>query len=673
MKPRFLPLTAMLGLTILCSTFSSFASANAVSPTVKSSQINSKKLMVLAYHEVTSEKDSLIPDYSVTTQEFESHIKWLKANGFQFVNVDQVLDAERGIKVLPNKSVLLTFDDGYQSFYDHAYPIIQKYKVPAVLSVVGAWLQPQQNQIVQFGDAKVRRNKLLSWKELQEMQKSGLVEIGSHSYNLHRGVLGNPQGNNEPAAVTRIYQQASKTYESDSAYAKRIEQDLKTNNNLLKQHGIKSPRVMTWPYGRYNQQTVDIAKRNGMPITLSLDDTSIANNRKFQQGQFSRILVQQGMTSSELAEEIKTREMGLGDQYRAQKVMHVDLDYIYDPDPKQQEKNLGLLIDRIVAMNVNTVYLQAFSDPDGNGSADLVYFPNRYIPMRTDLFNRVSWQIQTRTQVSRVYAWMPVFAWELPKNNPVSKQVVVTQQSQQGKHLNMGYHRLSPFSNDARKTIKGIYQDLGKSASFDGIIFHDDATLSDYEDASPEALKAYSKAGLPTDLAAIRNNEKDMQKWTAFKTRQIDSFAMELANEVRYYQPFLLTARNLYAQVALSAYAENWYSQSLEESLKHYDFTAIMAMPYMEQVEDPYKFYQDIINRVEKYPDGMRKTVFELQSVNWRNNTKVPNKEMADTIRYLYKHGVKHVGYYPDDPIEGHPDPAVLREVFDTKPNRLVP
>jgi hypothetical protein len=51
-------------------------------------------------------------------------------------------------------------------------------------------------------------------------------------------------------------------------------------------------------------------------------------------------------------------------------------------------------------MGVNTVYLQAFSDPDANGSADMVYFPNRHIPMRADLFNRVAWQIQTRTPVS---------------------------------------------------------------------------------------------------------------------------------------------------------------------------------------------------------------------------------------------------------------------------------
>lgn len=171
------------------------------------------------------------------------------------------------------------------------------------------------------------------------------------------------------------------------------------------------------------------------------------------------------------------------------------------------------------------------------------------------------------------------------KTDPVSKDLVVTQQDKTSGHLNMGYIRLSPFSPEARQTIREIYEDLAKSSSFNGILFHDDVTLSDYEDASPDALKAYAKQGLPTDLAKIRANDEDLQKWTAFKTRYLDDFAMQLVDEVRQYEPFLLTARNLYAQVALKPYAENWYSQSLEESLNRYDFTAIMAMPYMEQVK----------------------------------------------------------------------------------------
>lgn len=659
-----------IGMSLCLSLVATFAMADdGVEPDTPPIDLNT--LTVIGYHEIVAKKNAIIPDYAVTTKQFELHLDWLQKNGYHFINVDQLLKANEGKYKLPVKPVLLTVDDGYQSFYQDAYPIIKARKIPVVMSVVGSWLEPKEGSMVQFGDDKLARNKLLSWKELKTMQDSGLVEIGSHSYNLHRGVMGNPQGNSEPAAITRIYDDKNKTYESDRDYTKRITQDLKKNISVFKAHGLRAPRVMVWPYGRYNMETVQIAKKLGMPVAISLDDGP--DHIKKSLGQLNRILVEGDMSTDSLAQEIQNRQMNLGDNNRPQKIMHIDLDYIYDPDPVQQERNLGLLLNRIREMNVNTVYIQAFSDVDANGSADMVYFPNRYIPMRSDLFNRVAWQIETRTKVGRIYAWMPLLAWELPKDNPVAKDLVVTEPSGQGDHLNMGYIRLSPYSPQARQVITGIYQDLAKSTPFNGILFHDDVTLSDYEDASPEAMKYYTEHGLPNNLAQIRNNDELLQKWTALKTDTLDSFALELAGKVRHYQPFLMTARNLYAQVALSPYAENWYAQSLEQSIKRYDFTAIMAMPYMEQASDPDQFYQQLVQRVKQYPQGLKKTVFELQAVNWRTNQKIPTEEMTNTIQSLYKQGAIHVGYYPDDPIKGHPDTSEMRKVFDTKSYRLIP
>ena len=637
----------------------------------ENSKIDATTLTVIGYHEITDHKDALIPSYAVTTQQFSEHIDWLQKNGYHFINVDQLLKAHQGKYTLPTKPVLLTVDDGYQSFYQNAYPIIRAKKIPVVLAVVGSWLEPKADQKVDFGGDEITRNKILSWNELKEMQNSGFVEIASHSYHLHRGVTANPQANSEPAAITRIYDLKTKTYESDASYRTRVYQDLKKNNDLLKAHGLRSPRVMVWPYGRYNMQLVQISKQLGMPITITLDDG--ADHAKQSIQNMGRILIQGNMSTNALAQEIKNRELNFNDNNRPQKIMHVDLDYIYDPDPQQQERNLGNLLDRINGMGVKTVYLQAFSDPDANGSADMVYFPNRHIPMRADLFNRVAWQIQTRTPVQRLYAWMPLLAWELPKSDPVSKELVLTQQAKADEHLNMGYIRLSPYSPKARQAIKEIYQDLAKSTPFDGLLFHDDVTLSDYEDASPQALAAYAKQGLPTDLAQIRGNDDKLQKWTAYKTRTLDDFAMELAGEVRQYQPYLMTARNLYAQVALNPYAENWYAQSLEESLKRYDFTAIMAMPYMEQVDNPEKFYTDIMDRVKQYPNGIKKTVMELQAINWRNDQKIPSEEMAATIKSLYQQGAMHIAYYPDDPIKQHPDVETMRKAFALKSSQLVP
>lgn len=631
----------------------------------------SPELTIIGYHEIIDPRQALTPQYAVSPLAFEQQILWLKAHGFHFVSVNDILAASHQQKLLPPKAVLLSFDDGYQSFYQNAYPIIKKYQAPVVLGLVGSWLSPEMNQSINFDGKTISRSNMFSWSQLQEMVQSGFVELASHTYALHDGILANPQGNMQPAMTARLYNNKTQKYETDKAYNQRIYNDLKRNNELLIKHGFKSPRVMVWPYGRYNQDVVAIAEKLGMPVAFTLNDGP--NTAATDLTSLRRILVDNSMSASDLGQEIQIRQENLTDNNRAQKVMHVDLDYIYDPNPEQQERNLGHLLDRIVAMNVNTVYLQAFSDPDANGSADMVYFPNRHIPMRADLFNRVAWQIRTRTQVRRLYAWMPLLAWELPKTDPAANELVVTEQQKDTTHLNMGYHRLSPFSPLARKTITEIYQDLAKSVPFDGLLFHDDVTLSDYEDASPQAKAQYQAWGLSSDLAVLRANDESLQKWTSLKTKALDQFALTLAAEVRKQQPMLVTARNLYAQVALKAYAENWYSQSLEESLKHYDFTAIMAMPYMEKVSDPDQFYADMVKRVKNYPDGLKKTVFELQAIDWRTNQKIPSQEIADTITKLYSQGVRHVAYYPDDPIRDHPDPAILRPVFDSKSSAAVP
>lgn len=53
-------------------------------------------LTVIGYHEITDRQSALIPDYSVTTQQFQQHISWLKNNGFHFINVDQLIKAHEG-------------------------------------------------------------------------------------------------------------------------------------------------------------------------------------------------------------------------------------------------------------------------------------------------------------------------------------------------------------------------------------------------------------------------------------------------------------------------------------------------------------------------------------------------------------------------------------------------
>ncbi|WP_159016002.1 poly-beta-1,6-N-acetyl-D-glucosamine N-deacetylase PgaB [Cognatiluteimonas profundi] len=624
------------------------------------------KLTILSYHEIAERSDALAPLYTVTPANFAAQIHWLRDSGHHFVSVDDVLADARGSRRLPTDAVLITFDDGYQSVYTQAFPILKAMKVPAVIALVGSWLDAKGS--VDFDGRSVPRSDLLSWDEIREMTRSGLVEVASHTYDLHRGIVANPQGNLEPAGTARQWLPASRRYEDEASYQRRVSADLRRNQQLLKSHLGRAPRVIVWPYGRYNVETTRIARSLGMPVGLTLDDGP--DTAQVPLEALRRVLVEQPMSVADLQRDITLRNTFVIDDGRPAKVMHLDLDYIYDPDPLQQEKNLGRWLDRIIAMGVNTVYLQAFSDPDANGAADAVYFPNRHLPMRADLFNRVAWQISTRTQVKRVYAWMPVLAWQLPDSDPAAQDRVVTLPNV-ANHLAMGYPRLSPFSPRARQAIREVYEDLARDATIDGILFHDDLTLSDYEDGSPWALKAYRAWGLPASVAAIRGSDALLTRWSRHKTAYLDAFAKELAQVVRDEQPGLLTARNLYAQVVLNPKSEDWYSQSLAGSLANYDYTAIMAMPYMEQAADPAAFLDAIVRKVAAQPNGLKKAVIELQTVDWRRqDAPIPSTELADTIRSLYAHGVLNVAYYPDNLYRNNPDPAVLRPVFDSKPDK---
>lgn len=625
-----------------------------------------EKLTILSYHEIAERADALVPQYAVTPTMFVRQMDWLRNRGYHFVSIDDVLADRDGKRPLPDKAVLITFDDGYTSVYNNAFPILKMFRIPAVIAVVGGWLEEKDK--VNFDGKAVPREKLLSWAQLKEMSQSGLVEVGSHSFDLHHGLQGNPQGNMEPAATTRRFLAAENRYEAESAYRARVQADLKRNSDLIRRHTGKAPRVIAWPYGRYNSSTRTIADKLGMPVGLTLDDG--ANMDDTPLAGLRRILVEGNMALWDLGREIEIRNRNLSDNDRAQKIMHVDLDYIYDADPVQQEKNLGHLLDRIAAIGVNTVYLQAYADPDGNGSANAVYFPNRHLPLRADLFNRVAWQIRTRTPVKRLYAWMPMLAWELPAGTPGADDKVVTLPSEKSEHLNMGYIRLSPFSATARQTVREIYEDLAHSVPFDGLLFHDDVTLSDFEDASRFGLAAYKSWGLPDDIAVIRKSDDLLGRWTILKINALDDMAMELAAVVRQEQPALKTARNMYARVVQSPKAEVWYAQSLDNSLARYDFTAIMAMPHMEKAHDSTAFFRELVDAVNDRPGAMNKVVFEIQSVDWKDNNRlIPSRELADTFRSLYSMGVQHVGYYPDMLFNDHPDPAVLKPVLESKPN----
>jgi poly-beta-1,6-N-acetyl-D-glucosamine N-deacetylase len=606
--------------------------------------------IVLNYHDIPENGQKLPPfdRMAVTGRNFSDHLDWLTANGYHFISIQQIIDAHAGKANLPPKAVLLSFDDGFESFYTRVFPILKARHIPAVEAIIGTWMARTAKPDVPG------YKPVLTWEQVREMQASGLVEIASHTDDMHHGIDSNPEGGYAPAVTTRRYMPAEHRYEDDAEYRRRLDEGMAKSVEFIQAHTGKKPRVLVWPFGEYNDVAVAAAAKAGMKVTLAEDDG--INDARSNLGIIDRMIITDDPETPAFADIVTSLRAN-----RPQRVMHVDIDYIFDKDPAQQKRNLDSLVDRVAASGATMVYLQAYSDPDGDGNADALYFANRHLPMRADLFGYIAAQLKNRAGV-KVYAWMPMMAFKA--NVPADWYVKEWRdgKAEPAKHI---YTRLSPFNPAARRWVGDLYEDLAKHAAFDGLLFHDDGILSDYEDASPAALAyAHKHWGLPANVDALRATPASRLAWGRHKDELMADFTDELMARAKVWRSYIKTARNIYSRPILQPDAEEWYAQSLPVFLKHYDYVAIEAMPAMEQAADGDAWLKQLVAAVAAQPGGIDKAVFELQSVDWRSQKPIPPAAFAAQIALLEAAGARHIGYYPDDGHKNNPELAMLREAF---------
>jgi biofilm PGA synthesis lipoprotein PgaB len=585
--------------------------------------------------EITFGSEHLDPDqYTISTRNLASQFDWLRSRGYHVISLEQLIDARTGHKELPDNAVLLTFDDGLQSAYTKVFPLLKAYHYHAVMAIVGAWTDLPADGKVDYGYREFTRDDFATWPELREMQDSGLVEIASHTWNLHQGMISNPQGNSIPAVSAHAYDLKAHRYETDVEYAARIRADLTRSSREIQAELGRTPRAIMWPYGLYTQSADAIAESLGMSVTFTLGLPVVFPSQPFGVTGLKAIPRLMLMSNPSVADLVwSLHHLDLRSNIRA---VQVDLDYVYDPNPSRQEQNLSTLLDRIKKIRATQVWLQAYADPDGTGAPTSVYFPNRELPMRSDLFSRVAWQLRTRCGV-QVYAWMPVLAWQLPDK---TLQVRLQIRPKLGIAPETPV-RLNPFLPETREIVGEIYEDLGRAAPVSGILFSDDAILRDTDDLGPKAPPPGPE-----------------------RTRALIEFTNELAAHVRHWSPELATVRNLFAEPVLHPDAESRYAQSLPALLSNYNIVALMAMPEMENAKNPKSWLANLARIVAGEPEGTQKTVFELQSVDWQTRKPVAEGQFAEQIHLLQDKGALHFAYYPDDFEKDNPAIKRLIPVF---------
>jgi peptidoglycan/xylan/chitin deacetylase (PgdA/CDA1 family) len=195
---------------------------------------------VLVYHHFGV---SELPTTNVSVNQFREQLDYLSANNYQVIPLSELIDALHNRKKLPPKSVVITIDDGYESVYHNAWPLLKLFGYPFTVFI-------NARSIGQGFSA------FMDWDEIREMHLSG-VDFQDHSY-AHQHLTDHPEGI------------------SDEEYRTWIGNDLGTNAGIISEKLGEKPRFFAVPYGEYNQQIIEVARQLGYEAVLTQDPGSIS-------------------------------------------------------------------------------------------------------------------------------------------------------------------------------------------------------------------------------------------------------------------------------------------------------------------------------------------------------------------------------------------------------------
>ncbi len=366
-------------------------------------KLQDNQFVTLTFHDVRDDvaKRGDRDVYAISTKNLAQYLEWIQREGWHPIRLEDVWLARQGKKTLPNKALLLTFDDGALSSYNRVFPLLKQYKTPAVFAIPTSWINGNSKD----AEEAYGVGNLMTWPQMREMVASGYAEFVSHSDNMHRGILANQQQNMQPAAITREYFAQQKRYETEAEYQQRVIADLTQSKQILDRELAINTKAIFWPYGAVSTDSEELAAKAGLPMSFSLGSVApLADSVKTYQ----RALIMDNPTPELIHQEMVEFLSYVRAPYKQRKsFLRFDLADMQSANNEQFNQKLGQLLDQIDGLKTNTLILKAVSDSNGDGKIDVAYFPNRQLQVQHDLLNRVVWQSRTRIG-NRVYAELPL-------------------------------------------------------------------------------------------------------------------------------------------------------------------------------------------------------------------------------------------------------------------------
>ena len=234
----------------------------------------------MVYHHIVPEKNGRWENNSaaISLHDFKEQMLYLKDNGYNTVTLQQMNDYIAGKGVLPDKPVLITFDDGYESNYVYALPILKDQGMHAVIFVIGSLVrelpaantnEATEKKVSFFSKVKTENKKeekkgitaeeekvfelqnynpaalyFLTWDEIREMSDNGVFEFASHTWMLHDM----PDSNIRPYSV---------------AAPEKINMDMEQLEQAFFERGIPFTKMIAYPHGYCNKKVLSIMRMRG--------------------------------------------------------------------------------------------------------------------------------------------------------------------------------------------------------------------------------------------------------------------------------------------------------------------------------------------------------------------------------------------------------------------------
>ncbi len=209
----------------------------------------SVRLPIIMYHHVLKDR-SRLGKYIVSPKEIEKDILYLKEQGYTTIVMEDLINFVYNKTELPEKPIMLTFDDGYYSNYTYVLPLLEKYDCKAVISVTGDYIDKSTAE----GELNPAYS-YLTWDLVKELVQSPYVEIQNHSYGMH-----------EICERKGCSIMKGETYEE---YAKEMINDVGKLQDVIEEKTGYRPTTFTYPYGFVCIECNEILQKMGFVATLS--------------------------------------------------------------------------------------------------------------------------------------------------------------------------------------------------------------------------------------------------------------------------------------------------------------------------------------------------------------------------------------------------------------------